>query len=86
MDDYTSRTDSGVHWTALTVAVSGANCDDSGLTWKAQTQVTKNIQVGAGATDVVLKPYVVDEASKQSTPEMRACSTYTETYTLTVKE
>lgn len=70
------------HWTSLTVDVNGAICDQNGLGWSASNQVTATIDVSTGPADVTIVPYTPDPASKQATPEMRACGGFDETYTL----
>ena len=48
--------------------------------------VEATIDVATGPTEVTIAPYTVDPASKLATPEMRACGSFDEGYTLTAVE
>ena len=64
------------------MVVNGAVCDPTALAWVATPQVVTQIDVSTGPTDVSITPYTVDVPSKSSTPQMIACTSFDETFTL----
>ena len=71
-------------WTSITVQVTVAACDQSGLGWDPVDQVTATIDLETGPTEVTYSPYTVNTVSKTATPEMRGCGgVFDESYTLT---